>query len=188
MKTPVAIAIGVAAVVGAGVYMWSGGRDERATEKIGAGKAIVAAQTPIYQKAETLFVHDTVRLTRLVVQHDTILKEMRITDTVWVKNYIASSEATIQACKENSGGLCSCQGGAAEDQRGSTSRARGRTRSSTGPDPVAIRPRARCRDRLRRLQGYSLRVRRQAVEWPAGRSETRSRYAIPLVVDTDDPS
>jgi hypothetical protein len=60
-------------------------------------------QTPIYQKAETLFVHDTVRLTRELVRHDTILKEMRIQDTVWVKEYIASSEATIKACTETVG-------------------------------------------------------------------------------------
>jgi hypothetical protein len=98
------VAIAILAVVGivVALQVWSH-RDEKASEKIGAGKQIVAEQTPIYQKAETLFVHDTVRLSRLVVQHDTILKEMRITDTVWVKNYIASSEATIKACTETVG-------------------------------------------------------------------------------------
>jgi hypothetical protein len=98
MKKYLAIAIGAAAVIGAGIYMWEGGRGDAALEKIGAGKAIVAVQTPIYQKAETLFVYDTVRLTRELVRHDTVLKEMRIQDTVWVKEYIASSEATIRAC------------------------------------------------------------------------------------------
>lgn len=55
---------------------------------------------PMIARAETVFVRDTVRLTRLVTQWDTVYKEstIHITDTVFVKAALATAATTIKAC------------------------------------------------------------------------------------------
>ena len=57
------------------------------------------------QVVDTVYRTDTVRLSRLKVRYDTLLVDHRITDTVWVKQFVQVADSTIVAC---SGALETC--------------------------------------------------------------------------------
>ncbi len=73
-----------------------GARAERARQALAVDKHI----TPLVQKAETVFVHDTVRLSRALQRWDTVYSDRynRITDTIYVKEALATADTTIRAC------------------------------------------------------------------------------------------
>lgn len=47
---------------------------------------------------DTVYRSDTVRLTREVKKYQTLRDTTRITDTVWVKEFVKQSDSTIHAC------------------------------------------------------------------------------------------
>ena len=55
---------------------------------------------------DTAYVTDTVTLTRWRTRLDTMSVDKRITDTVWVKQYVQVAESTVVAC---SGALETCE-------------------------------------------------------------------------------
>lgn len=95
----------VAVALGFGALMWH----EHNVAEVGRGIALERARVadstlkslkPLTAKAETLFVHDTVKLSHLVSHtdtlRDTVLKHLQ--DTIYVKAYIQASDSTIKAC------------------------------------------------------------------------------------------
>lgn len=75
-------------------------------EQVGGGKEIQRIYTPIYVRESAQHVRDTIRLTQWRTRYDTVRIEFRITDTVWVKEYVRVSDSTIRACGD---ALGSCQ-------------------------------------------------------------------------------
>lgn len=72
----------------------AGARAERTSVAKAADKA--AADTIVVVQIK--YVHDTIRLTKSIQKWDTVYAEHRITDTVWVKQALASAQETITSC------------------------------------------------------------------------------------------
>ncbi len=96
----------VAVALGFGALMWHEHNVAEVDRGVALERARVADSTlkslkPLTAKAETLFVHDTVKLSRLVSHtdtlRDTVLKHL--TDTVIVKAYVQASDSTIRVCR-----------------------------------------------------------------------------------------
>lgn len=87
-----------AAVIVAGVIAYFRPDPPPAEQQIGAGKEIQKIFTPVYQKARVEHTRDTIRLTQWRTRYDTVRVEERITDTVWVREFVRVSDSTIRAC------------------------------------------------------------------------------------------
>ena len=96
----IAAAVLVAAVLGA---LWEHGRaaDQAAQDRIELLAHHVKTVDSIYT-TDTLYFQRTLKVERAV--HDTVL--LHLTDTVWVKRYIAAADTAISACTE---ALHSCE-------------------------------------------------------------------------------
>lgn len=73
-----------------------------ADERRRQADSILTSLKPQEAKAETLFVRDTIRLTRRFAQFDTIRDTVlhHLTDTVVVKQFITRADSLAQACTE----------------------------------------------------------------------------------------
>ena len=49
---------------------------------------------------DTVYVRDTVRLNRIKTRYDTLLVDVRTTDTVWVRKFMQVADSTVDACFE----------------------------------------------------------------------------------------
>lgn len=87
-------------------------------EQVGAGKEIQRIYTPIYVKESAQHVRDTIKLTQWRTRYDTVRVEYRITDTVWVKEYVRVSDSTIRACMDAVGSCGRAQTALRELNRG----------------------------------------------------------------------
>ena len=97
----------ICAVLAFGVIGW---RKHNADQQaIGAAREIIRVQDstlkarkPLVARYDTAIVHDTVKLNRILMRlasiHDTVTAH--ITDTVFVKAYIAATDSTVKACRE----------------------------------------------------------------------------------------
>ncbi len=74
----------------------------RAMERLRASDSTLQVLTAQRPKIVYEFVHDTLRLTMRVAQLDTIRDTVlhHLTDTVRVKEFIATADATVQACRD----------------------------------------------------------------------------------------
>ena len=50
--------------------------------------------------AETRVLHDSVVVTRAVTKYQTLRDTMRVSDTVWVRQFVAQADSTVHACTE----------------------------------------------------------------------------------------
>lgn len=55
---------------------------------------------PAVMHYDTVIVRDTVKLNRVIAQLKTLHDTARITDTLWVKRFVTTSDSAIQACTE----------------------------------------------------------------------------------------
>jgi hypothetical protein len=74
----------------------------QAMERARQQDSVIAVLSKQSAKVETLFVHDSVRLTRLAVRYDTLRDTVlaHLTDTVLVKQFIAATDSGKRACVE----------------------------------------------------------------------------------------
>lgn len=96
-------AIGILAIASVWAFL-SYGKAQRA---VGAANEIVRVQdstlklrVPLVKVYDTKLVHDTLKLSRIITRLDSIRDTMRVTDTIWVKQYIATADSTVKACRE----------------------------------------------------------------------------------------
>jgi hypothetical protein len=71
-----------------------------AIERARTQDSVVAAQAKQLAHVDTLVVHDTVRLTRLIARTDTLRETLmqHLADTVLVKQFVTQAEAEQRAC------------------------------------------------------------------------------------------
>ena len=74
----------------------------QAIERARVADSTLAALRPQLAHVDTLVVHDTVRVARLVARVDTLRDTLlaHITDTVRVRQYIARTDSALAACTE----------------------------------------------------------------------------------------
>ena len=74
--------------------------DPYASAIIRAHSRKMAADAQALREARTAVVHDSVTVTRAVATYHVIRDTTRLTDTVWVKQVLASSDSVVRACTE----------------------------------------------------------------------------------------
>lgn len=97
--------LGGALLVGL-VFGWFLHRPPSPSVPVQVAQAAVSTASQQAAKAETLYVHDTLRFTRFRAQYDTIHSILNIHDTVAVEHFVTVADSTIRTC---STALSSCR-------------------------------------------------------------------------------
>lgn len=77
---------------------WYAHRPYELSVPMQVAQAAVATATQSAARAETVFVHDTLRFARLQQHYDTVKSVLNVHDTVAVERFIAVADSTIQTC------------------------------------------------------------------------------------------
>lgn len=104
---PLAI-IGACTLCGTAVLIALHQRDQAnvargiAVERARVADSTILAWVPLLHKADTLVVHDTVKVTRTIARVDSLRDTLllHLTDTVRVKEYVARTDSALHACSE----------------------------------------------------------------------------------------
>lgn len=69
-------------------------------EKMRVADSTLKVAKPLIKVYDTQIIHDTLKLNRVIAQLKTLHDTARITDTVWVKQYIAATDSLKDRCTE----------------------------------------------------------------------------------------
>jgi hypothetical protein len=89
--------LAIALVLG---YGWHRERQGELKAELKLARQEFSALQRRMQMVDTVYVRDTVRLSRIKTRYDTLLVDVRTTDTVWVRRFVQVADSTILVCSE----------------------------------------------------------------------------------------